>query len=170
MEMTEITFQVPNINQWLTNMGFDSIDWNLTLMIVIKLLICVCIGAVIGWERERRDKVAGLRTHMLVTLGAAIFTLAVTSDSRSSPVDLAQVVKGIAAGIGFLGAGTIIKAGNKVTGLTTAATIWLAASLGLAIGAGYITLGVIGALFTWFVLIFSKSFKSKGKSKCGNLV
>ena len=91
-----------------------------------RLVVAILLGAVLGFERERRGRAAGLRTHSLVALGAALFTV-VPMLFGATAADLAQVVKGLAAGVGFLGAGAILKGSEQgdVQGLTTAANIWL---------------------------------------------
>lgn len=109
-----------------------------------RLLLAVVAGAVLGWEREWRQKPAGLKTHMLVTLGSAAFILAALqfyeglSDQALAGADMMKVVGGIIGGVGFLGAGSIMRTGGSVQGLTTAATIWLAAAIGVACGFGYV--------------------------------
>jgi putative Mg2+ transporter-C (MgtC) family protein len=112
--------------------------------IVTRLAAAIAAGAVLGWERESQQKPAGLRTHMLVTLGSAGFMLAgfqlheeLALKGQAGSSDLMKVIGGIVGGIGFLGAGSIIRAGGNVHGLTTAATIWLAAAIGIACGLGY---------------------------------
>ena len=96
----------------------------------------VILGGLVGLERELRGRWAGMRTHMLVCLGATLFMLAMTSFQHFQSGDVSRVIQGMIAGIGFLGAGTILKLTNrsKVKGLTTAATIWLAAAVGVACG------------------------------------
>jgi putative Mg2+ transporter-C (MgtC) family protein len=152
---TEITVKIPDISQLLIDIGIGTPDWRAVGLIIIQLLAALIVGSLLGINRERREKAAGLRTHMLVALGACIYTIAISAIPDCRPNDMAQVVKGIAAGIGFLGAGCILKSGDHVSGVTTAATIWVAAALGLAIGAGYFALGILGALTTWSVLICS---------------
>ena len=112
--------------------------------IAIRLAAAVAAGAALGWERESQQKPAGLRTHMLVTLGAAGFVLAgiqlheeLITKGQAGNSDLMKVIGGIVGGIGFLGAGSIIRAGGAIHGLTTAATIWLAAAIGVACGLGF---------------------------------
>ena len=114
---------------------------------VIRVLAAVAAGACLGWERESSHKPAGLRTHMLVTLGAAATVvaalklhheLAVAGDTGGS--DLMKAIAGIVGGVGFLGAGSIIRDSTGVRGLTTAATIWLSAAIGMACGLGYYVL------------------------------
>jgi putative Mg2+ transporter-C (MgtC) family protein len=112
-------------------------DGELLLRLGLTVLLCGAIGV----ERETRGQVAGLRTHILVGLGAALFTLvsayAFTSDDPANPVDPTRISAQIVTGIGFLGAGTIIRQGLTVRGLTTAASLWIVAAIGMASGAGY---------------------------------
>ena len=155
MKWVELTFQIPDINQFLIDIGLQLPSFIMACSLLLKLVIATALGALIGWERQNQSKAAGLRTHMIIALGAAVFTIVVASDPRSTPVDIAQIVKGIAAGVGFLGAGAILKESNNVKhiqGLTTAAGIWLCAALGLAVGAGQIWIAVAGGLLTWGVL------------------
>ena len=118
--------------------------------IVLRLLLATALGAIIGFQRERAKKPAGLRTHILICLGAALFTAA--SIYGFGPAsDPARVAAGVLVGIGFLGAGAIIRTGEGiVAGLTTAATIWAVAAIGLAAGAG---LYVVAAVATALILI-----------------
>lgn len=105
--------------------------------ISVRLLMAAVLGGVLGFEREQKGKSAGMRTHMLVALGAALFVL-VPQQAGVTDADLTRVLQGLVAGIGFLGAGTIIKgnADEEVKGLTTAAGIWLTAAVGMASGMG----------------------------------
>ena len=107
----------------------------LELWALLRVCIAVVVGAVIGIERELAEKPAGLRTHMLVAVGSAFFVLACQLE-RS--IDLGRVIQGVAAGIGFIGGGAILKLGEekKIKGMTTAAGIWLTASVGVAAGLG----------------------------------
>ena len=118
--------------------------------IILRLLLATALGAIIGYQRERAGKPAGLRTHILICLGAALFTVA--SIYGFGPAsDPARVAAGVLVGIGFLGAGAIIRTGEGiVAGLTTAATIWAVAAIGLAAGAG---LYVVAAVATALILI-----------------
>ncbi|MBB5216051.1 MgtC/SapB family protein [Parapusillimonas granuli] len=120
---------------------------------VLRLTMAVLLGAAIGFERELRGKAAGLRTHMLVSLGAAIFVF-VPLQSGMPLADASRVLQGVIAGIGFLGAGAIIKLGEdeQVKGLTTAASIWVAAAIGIAAGMGKETTAVISTLAALFIL------------------
>ncbi|OQP59971.1 hypothetical protein A3860_35605 [Niastella vici] len=112
-----------------------------TLEIIIKLLIAVLIGGIIGAEREYHNKSAGLRTLMLICLGSALFTMfSMEIGSRTSPD---RIASNIVTGIGFVGGGVIFMGGTGIYGVTTAATIWVTAALGMGVGAGhqYIALG-----------------------------
>ncbi len=121
--------------------------------VVIRLLAALIVGGVIGYQRERAGKAAGLRTHILVAMGTALFVLVCTSSGMQHDA-VSRVVQGLATGIGFLGAGAILKmeAERRIRGLTTAAGIWMTAALGVAIGLGELGTAVIGALFAWVVL------------------
>jgi len=103
--------------------------------IAIKLFLSVLVGGIVGAEREFRDKAAGFRTILLITLGATVFTI-ISDDLAGLNNDPARVAAGIVTGVGFLGGGVIFKHNGNVTGITTAATIWVAAALGMGIGAG----------------------------------
>jgi len=117
-------------------------DWT----IAIRLLIAAALGGVIGFERELKDQPAGLRTHMLVSVGASLFALvsafgfdAFTSASSTQAVraDVTRISSQIVVGIGFLGGGTILRHGSTVRGLTTAASLWVTAAVGLAVAMGF---------------------------------
>ncbi len=107
----------------------------------VKLVLAVVLGGLIGLERETGHKPAGLRTHMLVCLGAALFTIVSIKSPEFFPgaktVDPGRIAAQVVTGVGFLGAGTIMRSGGAVKGLTTAASIWSVAAIGLALGAGY---------------------------------
>ncbi len=132
-------------------MQIDSLD------LVGRVAIAVALGALIGLEREIRGQSAGLRTHALVATGAALFTLAgaygFEDIARSDNVDPARVAAQVAAGIGFIGAGAILKIGLNVRGLTTAATLWMSAALGVAAGAGAYVLATVGAAAVLIIVV-----------------
>ena len=111
------------------------------------------LGGLIGAEREWVGKAAGLRTHMMVSLGAALFVL-VPIETGIGEGDMTRVIQGIATGIGFIGAGTILKRADtdQIQGLTTAATIWLTGAVGIAVGAGQMWLGIVCAISAWVIL------------------
>ena len=116
----------------------DVPDAAIVTRITIRLTMAAVLGGVLGYERERMGKAAGLRTHMLVALGAALFVL-IPLQSGVTQTDLTRVLQGLVAGVGFLGAGAIIKGNGseqEVKGLTTAAGIWLTAAIGVAAGTG----------------------------------
>ncbi len=122
--------------------------WQLTpweeLDMVLRLIMAAFLGGIIGFEREHAEKPAGLRTLLLVCVGSALFTIASIYGFGSS-ADASRVAAGIVAGIGFLGAGTILRGDGVVIGITTAATIWTVAAIGLAIGAGLYLVGAVTA-------------------------
>jgi putative Mg2+ transporter-C (MgtC) family protein len=121
--------------------------------VVIRLLIAMLLGAIVGIQREQTGKPAGLRTHMLVALGAALFVLAPVESGMTSD-DLSRVIQGLATGIGFIGGGAILKlsAEREIQGLTTAAGIWMTAAIGVAVGLGRIVMALLSVLLTWFIL------------------
>ncbi|MEE9296647.1 MAG: MgtC/SapB family protein [Phycisphaerae bacterium] len=117
-----------------------------------RLLLALVLGSVIGFERALRDKPAGLRTNILICLGACIFTLG--SQALSGPmVDKTRIAAQIVTGVGFLGAGAIIRDAKGIVGLTTAATIWSVAAVGMAVGLGEFTLATAGAAAVLLVLL-----------------
>ncbi|MCV9918615.1 MgtC/SapB family protein [Pseudomonas sp. BT-42-2] len=123
--------------------------------ILLRLLMAALLGAVLGFEREHKGKSAGVRTHMLVSMGAALFVLA-PSMAGADEQALSRVIQGIVAGIGFLGAGTILKGNGKdpshVKGLTTAAGLWMTAAIGTAAGMGREATALISTVLALLVL------------------
>jgi putative Mg2+ transporter-C (MgtC) family protein len=121
--------------------------------ITVRLIVAMIFGAVIGIQRERAGKPAGLRTHMLVALGAAVFVIA-SGEFGMNPDSISRVIQGLVTGIGFLGAGAILKLYDKraVEGLTTAAGIWMTAALGVAVGLGRFGLALVATLLAWMTL------------------
>jgi putative Mg2+ transporter-C (MgtC) family protein len=118
---------------------------------LLRLALAAALGAAVGLERELREREAGLRTHLLVALGSALFTIAGAYGFHTLRTDPTRVAAQIVTGIGFLGAGAIIRQGFLVRGLTTAATLWVVAAIGLAVGAGYYS----GAVIATAVVLFS---------------
>jgi len=112
--------------------------------ILLRLVLALVLGGLIGLERESVEKPAGFRTHILVTLGAALFTLISREGFFGSGADPARIASNIVVGIGFLGAGTIFRSGVIVQGLTTAASLWTSAAIGTAVGIGFY-LGAVAA-------------------------
>lgn len=123
------------------------------LRIGARLLVAAGVGALIGFERERMGKDAGLRTHMLVAMGTTLFVVAATEAEMAEDA-VSRVIQGVITGIGFLGAGTILKIHEQrqIHGLTTAAGIWMTAATSVAIGLGHIAAGVLAAVLAWVVL------------------
>lgn len=137
----------------------DINDVEQTTQITVRLLIAALLGGLLGYERESQGKAAGLRTHMLVALGAALFVigadLGITSDPTGTVNDaMSRVIQGVVAGVGFLGAGTILKSESlaNVRGLTTAAGLWLTAAMGVAVGLGQETVAILATLLALVTL------------------
>lgn len=140
---------------------FTDLDAASAARVGVRLLFAAILGGVIGFEREHRGKPAGMRTHMLVAIGAALFVIVAQSPDGANTGDVSRVIQGLVAGIGFLGAGTILNAKREeeIKGLTTAASIWLTAAIGVAAGLGreataalstLLAIGVLAAL-PWLV-------------------
>lgn len=136
--------------------------------ILIKISISLILGLVIGLEREMTNKTAGLRTHILICLGSTVFTIlslhGFTTETIQEGVrivnDPARIAAQILTGIGFIGGGAVLHYGVNVYGLTTAATIWVTASMGMAVGVGQYELAIITALVTFVVLVAIRKFES----------
>jgi putative Mg2+ transporter-C (MgtC) family protein len=125
------------------------------LDIILRLLLAAALGAGIGYQRERANKPAGLRTHVLICLGSALFT--VVSIFGFTGVDTSRVAAAVVTGIGFIGAGVIFRGMHEhVAGLTTAASIWITAAIGLAAGVGMYLIATIIAAITVLVLFIPK--------------
>ena len=141
--LDEISFGLPEARQF----------WRISLRLVVAMIV----GAVVGAQRERSGKPAGIRTHMLVALGAALFVIG-PMEFGMAESDLSRVIQGLVTGIGFLGAGAILKLEDKreIEGLTTAAGIWMTAAMGLAAGLGRFGLALMSVTFAWFVLAIVK--------------
>jgi putative Mg2+ transporter-C (MgtC) family protein len=126
------------------------------LQTFIRLFLSMLLGGLIGWERERRRQPAGLRTHILICMGATL--LMITSIyipqtfQNFQNGDPSRIAAQVVSGIGFLGAGAIFRLGVNIKGLTTAATIWVVAAVGLTVGAGLYSAALIGTVFILFVL------------------
>lgn len=129
------------------------IDDPRALSICVRMIAAIVFGALIGYEREDAGKSAGIRTHILVTLGSATFVIAGTLYGMSSD-GLSRIIQGIVTGIGFIGAGSILKLTKEshVRGLTTSAGIWMAAAIGVTVGLGALGIAFIATLVTFFVL------------------
>jgi putative Mg2+ transporter-C (MgtC) family protein len=133
----------------------------LTVETFVSLLLAVALGAIVGIEREKSHKPAGLRTHMLVSLGACLFTM-MSTNFGAQP---AQVAGGIVAGIGFIGAGTIWAEKDKVQGITTAASLWATAAIGLTTGIGDYLMAAAVAFLVVIILASNILMKKIGHQK-----
>jgi len=139
------------LNDWLTILG--------------KLSLSLCLGSLIGWERQRDHKPAGLRTHILVSLGSTMFVMIPFHSSVA--MTHSQIIQGVAQGIGFLGAGEILRnpgaknGQEEISGLTSAAATWVAAALGAIVGSGLYALAIFGAIFTLVTLRVLKKLEIK---------
>ncbi len=131
----------------------DVADVEQITRVVLRLALAALLGGLLGLERESKGKDAGVRTHMLVSMGAALFVLG-SQQAGMLMADMSRVVQGVIAGVGFLGAGTILKSDNdeRVKGLTTAAGIWLTAAVGVAAGLGRETTAVLSTLLALAIL------------------
>jgi putative Mg2+ transporter-C (MgtC) family protein len=121
--------------------------------VIIRLLAATLLGGAVGYQRERWGKPAGLRTHILVTLGTALFVMSCAGYGMSSD-GLSRVIQGIVTGIGFIGAGSILKLNEErdIQGLTTSAGIWMTAAIGVTIGLGALGLALLGTVLTLVIL------------------
>jgi putative Mg2+ transporter-C (MgtC) family protein len=131
----------------------DTLALEPCLLVIIRLSVAAVLGTIPGMERQREGKAAGMRTYMLVSLGAALFTL-IPILTGVEGHDLTRVIQGVAAGVGFLGAGAILKAGDehRIEGLTSAAAIWVTAAAGMSVGAGYFWPALVATVFGWVIL------------------
>lgn len=128
-------------------------DWEQFERAIIRLLAAMILGSIIGVQRERIGKPAGLRTHILVAMGSALFVLGSTAPEMTMD-GLSRVIQGIATGIGFIGAGAILKLldQREIEGLTTAAGLWMTAAVGVAAGMGRIGIAFLSVILGWIVL------------------
>lgn len=134
--------------------------------IIVRLTVAAVLGGILGYERQRQGKSAGVRTHMMVAIGAALFVL-IPQQAGASIADISRVLQGLTAGIGFLGAGAIIM-GTRQTearGLTTAAGIWVTAAIGVAAGLGRESTAVLSTVVALFVLSVVPLIQSKMEKK-----
>lgn len=133
------------------------------LEIIYQLLFAALLGAVIGIEREFLKKAAGLRTYVMVCLGCALFTITSYVGWEkfvgTTSYDPSRIAAGILVGIGFIGAGTILKRENKIEGITTAASLWVTSAIGVAVGLKLYIVALFAALFTLFLLITLRPFE-----------
>ena len=136
--------------------------------IIVRVLVATVLGFMIGFERELTSKFAGLRTHILVCIGSCIFTIlsimvfptVAANGHYEAYGDPARIAAQILTGIGFIGGGTVLRHGSSVFGLTTAATLWTTASIGMAVGCGQIILAVVATLLTMCVLVLIRRLET----------
>ena len=138
----------------------EDINWRTSL---IKILISFGLGALIGLEREMNNQPAGLRTHILISIGSTLVMLIsiFITQAYDSPADPGRIAAQVVSGIGFLGAGAILKFGADIKGLTTAASIWAMAAVGMAVGAGMYGISIIGVTVIFFALTAMNLFEKK---------
>lgn len=145
-----------------------------TLEELMKLGLALLIGGLVGAEREYRDKAAGFRTMTLICVGAAIFTSASLQMGGPTMRDPARIAAQIVTGVGFLGAGVIVREGGRVTGITTAATIWLTAALGMGIGGGFygltLSAAVVVLLTLWLLPYVERRIDAIGDVRCYRVI
>lgn len=121
---------------------------------ITRILVALALGAVIGFERESEKRPAGLRTHVIVCVAATLFTI--LSFEAFPGSDPARIAAAIVTGIGFIGAGCILKSGREVIGVTTAASLWITTAIGMAIGVGYYLPSILVVLIVFAVLRLKK--------------
>jgi putative Mg2+ transporter-C (MgtC) family protein len=138
------------------------------LEIALRLTLASLFGAVIGFERELRDRPAGLRTHMLTAMAAAVFTIltfeifhSMRAIDNALSLDPIRVIEAVTAGVAFLAAGTIIQSKGKVQGLTTGAGMWLAGAIGVACGAGFYRLAFIAVVLAVLIMVVLRSVEKR---------
>ncbi|XZE32636.1 MgtC/SapB family protein [Pirellulaceae bacterium SH501] len=131
---------------------FSDLDLLEFVRVAVRLTVAAVLGGILGFEREQHGKSAGIRTHMLISMGAAMFIM-IPQLGGLEDAELSRVLQGIIAGVGFLGAGTIVKnQGEDVRGLTTAAGIWLTAAIGVSAGLGRELTAIISTVFAMIIL------------------
>ncbi|MDG2764905.1 MgtC/SapB family protein, partial [Vibrio parahaemolyticus] len=121
--------------------------------IIVRLVLSAFLGGLIGMEREASNRPAGFRTHILVSIGSTLMML-VSINGASGGSDPTRIAAQVVSGIGFLGAGTILRDGNRVKGLTTAASLWVCAGIGLAIGQGFYFAGIATSIISFLSLLY----------------
>jgi putative Mg2+ transporter-C (MgtC) family protein len=137
-------------------------DWRQFAHLMARLIAAMVLGGIVGIQRERAGKPAGLRTHMLVTMGTAVFIMACAGVGMSLD-GLSRVIQGLVTGIGFIGAGSILKLSEQrdIQGLTTAAGVWMTAAIGVAVGLGSLGVAVLSTLFTLIILSFARRIEQQ---------
>lgn len=149
-------------------------------IIGFRLFVAAALGAAIGLERELNKRPAGLRTHMLISVAACVFTVMtfeiyyemVQLDATLAQLDPLRVIEAVTAGVAFLAAGAIIRSGLDIKGLTTGATMWMAGAIGVACGAGFLAVGVMGTvlvlIITFLIGLLERRFLEEDKTEPGD--
>lgn len=137
-------------------------DMRQLVHVIIRMLAATLLGGIVGIQREKAGKPAGLRTHILVCLGTAVFVLACSGVGMDSD-GLSRVIQGIVTGIGFIGAGSILKLDEErdIQGLTTAAGVWMTAAIGVAVGLGSLGVALLSTFFTLIILALAGPFEAR---------
>jgi putative Mg2+ transporter-C (MgtC) family protein len=159
-----IAENVMDIAQWLAGES----SWLSPLELFARLAIAGVFGALVGFDRELTNKPAGLRTHTLVSLAAALFTLItfqlyaeLDAHDGNTSADPIRIIEAVTAGVAFLAAGAIIRSGGNVHGLTTGANMWLAGAIGVACGAGFYLLATLGAIFSVIIITLLRKLEAR---------
>lgn len=148
------------LERFLSDFRFDTLIF--VFDIFIPVFLAIIFGGLIGLQRERHERPAGLRTHSLVCLGATVFTLvSYLGFSNAAGIDGSRIAAGVVTGIGFIGAGVIFRQGTLVKGVTTAASIWISAAIGLALGTRLYYLAIIVTVFGLIILSFLKNLENR---------
>lgn len=145
--------------------------------VAFRLVLAILLAGLLGWDRESKDRPAGLRTYMLVALAAAVFTVltfeiyetvnATQAGGNSDPI---RIIEAVTAGVAFLAAGTIIQGRDSVRGLTTGAGMWMAGALGVAVGAGHYVLAILAAVLSFAILRFLSFLQTDSNNSRPTLV
>ena len=145
---------------------FHTPDLSQLIRVSVRILFAAILGGILGAEREAAGKAAGMRTHMLVAIGAAIYVL-FPIEAGMAVADVSRVIQGVATGIGFIGAGTILKraGSDDIQGLTTAAGLWLTTAVGLAVGMGHLWLPIVCTAAAWLILRALGSFEHRASPR-----
>lgn len=136
-------------------------ELSIILSVAIKIIVATICGGIIGWDRERKNKVAGLRTNILICVGSAIFTIGSFYTASLYGADPTRIISTIVTGMGFLGGGVIMKEGDRIIGITTAAFIWVCSAIGILAGMGMF---IIPIVLTFGLLFLSYLFEKVEKN------
>ncbi|MGE0023473.1 MAG: MgtC/SapB family protein [Hyphomicrobium sp.] len=147
---------------------FSASGWLACLEVAFRLVMATVLGGMLGWDREEKDRPAGLRTYMMVALASAVFTVltfqiydTISTNESNVNADPIRIIEAVTAGVAFLAAGTIIQGRDSVRGLTTGAGMWMAGALGVAAGAGHYLLAIFASLLAFAILRFVKQLQGR---------